>query len=93
MGRRTPFEFKDYYDPAKPPALPEKFIEGLIEAYEYWLVAEYGPSGDAEAVFYAEGKRETYEELLVELLGVPIPVMDAYWGYTRPTTTTTPEEG
>ncbi len=80
MATRIPFAFRDHYDPNAMAFMPDGFIEGLIEQYEHWLRAEYGPVADADAVFYAEGKRETYEEILTDLLGVEEEIV-AYWGY------------
>lgn len=87
MSRRTPFPFADHHDPATHDKAINDVIVTLIAEYEDGLLNEFGPTGDADVVFYNEGRRTLAEELLVDLLNVPVALMDAYWGVTtRPTT-------
>lgn len=88
MSRRTPFPFADHHDPHARDKAMNDVITTLIEEYEDALANEFGPSADADVVFYHEGRRALSEELLVDLLAVPHSLMDAYWGVTTPPATT-----
>lgn len=88
MARRTPFAFRDHYDPAEHTHLPDGMIERLINEYEEALLVEY-KSGDVDVASFHEGLREATEGVLVDLLGIEQSVMDAYW--QRDTTRPEPE--
>lgn len=81
MARRTPFNFREHHDPETHTDQTNELIARLIDGYEFWLIGEYA-AGDIDAGSYAEGRRETYEETLVDLLNVPQATIDAYWNRT-----------
>jgi hypothetical protein len=78
MARRTPFPFRDHYDPAAFTHLPDGLIESLIDGYEDALLVEY-KSGDMDVASFHEGLRTAREEALVMLLGIDQEVVNAYW--------------
>lgn len=80
MSSRIPFPFREHYDPAAFTHLPDEIITAFIDQYEQALANEYGPTGDADVVDYNEGRREAYEEVLVDLLGIDHALLDDYWG-------------
>lgn len=89
MARRTPFPFRDHYDPAAFTHLRDGAIPELIDAYEDALLTEY-KSGDVDVASFHEGLRTAFEGVLVDLLGIDQSVMDAYWGRAeRPEPATT----
>lgn len=78
MARRTPFPFRDHYDPADFTHLPDGLIPRLIDEYEDALATEY-VAGDIDAASYHEGIRTATEAALVDLLGVDQDLINAYW--------------
>lgn len=78
MSRRTPFPFRDHYDPAAVTHLPDGLIPRLIDEYEDALATEY-MSGDVDVASYHEGIRTATEAVLVDLLGIDQSLMNAYW--------------
>ena len=78
MSRRTPFPFRDWYDPENFTHLPDGLIPRLIDEYESALATEY-MSGDIDAASYHEGIRTATEAVLVDLLGVNQDLINSYW--------------
>lgn len=78
MARRTPFGFRDHYDPADFIHLPDGLVERLIDQYEDALATEY-VAGDIDVASYYEGIREATEGVLVDLLGIDRDLLDQYW--------------
>lgn len=84
MSSRTPFPFRDHHDREQHGYDFNEKIAAFIGQYEDALANEFGPTADADVVFYNEGRREAYEEVLVDLLGIDHALLDAYWGVTTP---------
>lgn len=83
MARRTPFPFANYIVESEFSSAFEEKVRAWITQYEDALLVEY-KSGDIDVASYHEGLRMAYEDVLIDVLGVPQEDLAEYLGPQRP---------